>query len=169
MQLPHLYRELNDQLSQWIQPRDQRHLEGVSEAVAAILQSESACLNHWLPYLSHRGCTARSHHARLNYLLINPQVDAETFYAPLLKQLLQAFAGTELLLTLDTSVLWDQFCWVGVCFVWGGRSFTLAQTVLELRTRQCQCCFYCLSSPLGTGIKLAALSGSGNTARRPGL
>lgn len=131
MQLPHLYRELNDQLSQWIQPRDQRHLEGVSEAVAAILQSESACLNHWLPYLSHRGCTARSHHARLNYLLINPQVNAETFYAPLLKQLLQTFAGTELLLTLDTSVLWDQFCWVGVCFVWGGRSFTLAQTVLE--------------------------------------
>ncbi|WNZ44100.1 transposase [Leptolyngbya boryana CZ1] len=131
MQLPHLYRELNDQFRQWIQPRDQRHLEGVSEAVATILQSESACLNHWLPYLSHRGCTARSHHARLNYLLTNPQVNAETFYAPFLQQVLQAWAGAEVLLTLDTSVLWDQFCWVGVCLVWGGRSFTLAQTVLE--------------------------------------
>ncbi|MGG6270965.1 transposase [Leptolyngbya sp. AN03gr2] len=131
MQLPHLYRELSDQFRQWIQPRDQRHLEGVSEAVAAILQSESACIHHWLPYLSHRGCTARSHHARLNYLLTNPQVNAETFYVPLLQQLLQAFVGEDVLLTLDTSVLWDQFCWVGVCFVWGGRSFTLAQMVLE--------------------------------------
>lgn len=47
------------------------------------------------------------------------------------KQLLQAFAGTDVRLTLDPSVLWDQFCWVGICFVWGGRSFTLAQVVLE--------------------------------------
>lgn len=131
MQLPHLYRELSNQFRQWIQPRDQRHLEGASEAVAAILQSESACLNHWLPYLSHRKCTARSHHARLNYLLTNPQVDAQTFYAPLLQQLLQAFAGASVRLTLDTSMLWDQFCWIGICFVWGGRSFTLAQIVLE--------------------------------------
>ncbi|MGG6287907.1 hypothetical protein ACQ4M3_40660 [Leptolyngbya sp. AN03gr2] len=73
----------------------------------------------------------RSHHARLNYLLTNPQVNAETFYVPLLQQLLQAFIGEDVLLTLDTSILWDQFCWVGVCFVWGGRSFTLAQMVLE--------------------------------------
>jgi hypothetical protein len=131
MQLPHLYRELSDQFRQWMHPRDQRHLEGVSEAVAAILQSESACLNHWLPYLSHRGCTARSHHARLNYLLTNSAVNAQTFYAPLLEQLLQTFAGADVRLTLDTSVLWDQFCWIGVCLVWGGRSFTLAQVVLE--------------------------------------
>lgn len=131
MQLPHLYRELSEQFRQWMHPRDQRHLEGVSEAVAAILQSGSACLNHWLPYLSHRGCTARSHHARLNYLLTNPAVDTETFYAPLLEQLLQTFAGADVRLTLDTSLLWDQFCWIGVCLVWGGRSFTLAQIVLE--------------------------------------
>ncbi|MBE9009125.1 transposase [Pseudanabaenaceae cyanobacterium LEGE 13415] len=131
MQLPHLYRELIDQFRQWIQPRDQRHLEGVSEAVAAILQSQSACIHHWLPYLSHRGCTARSHHARLNYLLTNPQINAETFYVPFLQHLLQAFIGEDMLLTLDTSMLWDQFCWVGICLVWGGRSFTLAQMVLE--------------------------------------
>jgi hypothetical protein len=28
-------------------------------------------------------------------------------------------------------MLWDQFCLIEVCFVWGGRSFTLAQVVLE--------------------------------------
>lgn len=131
MQMPHLYRQLIEQLRQWITPQDQRHLQGVSEAVAAILQSESASLNRWLPYLSHRNCNARSHLARLSYLVNNRQINAETFYVPLLHQFLQAFIGEELLLTLDTSLLWNQFCLVEVCLVWGGRSITLAQTVLE--------------------------------------
>jgi hypothetical protein len=110
MQLPHLYRQLIDPLRQWITPQDQRHLQGVGEAVAAILQSESASLNQWLPYLSHRNCNARSHLARLSYLVNNRQVNTETFYVPLLHQFLQAFIGEELLLTLDTSMLWNQFC-----------------------------------------------------------
>lgn len=112
-------------------PQDQRHLQGVGEAVAAILQSGTASLNQGLPFLSHRNCNARSHLARLSYLVRNPQINAETFYAPLLHQFLQAFAGADLLLTLDTSMLWDQFCLIQVCLVWGGRSLTLAQVVLE--------------------------------------
>lgn len=131
MQPPHLYRQLIDQFRQWIVPQDQRHLQGFAEAVAAVLQSGSACLNHWLPYLSHRDCTARSHQERLSYLVHNPQISAERFYAPLLYQFLQAFSGSELVLTLDTSMLWDKFCLVAVCLVWGGRSISLAQVVLE--------------------------------------
>jgi hypothetical protein len=49
-------------------PKDQRHLQVFSENVAAILQDQSACLSHWLPYLSHRQCEARSHMERLSYL-----------------------------------------------------------------------------------------------------
>jgi hypothetical protein len=131
MKTPQLYRELIDQLSQWIVPKDQRHLQGVAEAVAAILQSGSACLNKWLPFLSHRDCTARSHLERLSYLVHNEAINAQTFYVPLLHQFLQAFAGTDWLLTLDTSMLWDQFCLIEVCLVWGGRSIPLAQVVLE--------------------------------------
>lgn len=51
--------------------------------------------------------------------------------APLLKQFLQAFTGEALELTLDTSMLWDQFCLVEVCLIWGGRSISLFQVVLE--------------------------------------
>lgn len=131
MQTPHLYRQLLDQFRQWITPQDQRHLQGFAEAVAAILQSGSACMSHWIPYLSHRNCTARSHQERLSYLVHNPQLDAPTFYVPLLQQFLQAFAGADLVLTLDTSMLWDQFCLVAVCLSWGGRSISLAQVVLE--------------------------------------
>lgn len=131
METPLLYRQLQDQLSQWVQPKDQRHLQGFAEIVAAVLQSGEACLGRWIPYLSHRDCGARAHMGRLSYFLHNQQITAERYYAPLLRQALSAFAGEATLLTLDTSMLWDQFCLIEVCFVWGGRSFTLAQVVLE--------------------------------------
>jgi hypothetical protein len=131
METPLLYRQLQDQLRQWVQPKDQRHLQGFAEILAAILQSTSACLGQWLPYLSHRDCQARAHLARLSYFLHNQQISAARFYEPLLQHVLTAFAGEPVLLTLDTSLLWDQFCLIAVCFVWGGRSFTLAQTVIE--------------------------------------
>jgi hypothetical protein len=49
----------------------------------------------------------------------------------MLRHVLEAFAGASVLLVLDPSMLWDQFCLIEVCFVWGGHSFTLAQVVLE--------------------------------------
>jgi hypothetical protein len=131
MPVPFLHRQLQVQLSQWIHPKDQRHLQVFSENVAAILQAQSACLSHWLPYLSHRDCEARSHMERLNYFVHNPNINAETFYVPLLRQFLQAWEGTAMTLTLDTSVLWDQYCLIEVCLIWGGRSIPLGQTVLE--------------------------------------
>lgn len=131
METPLLYRQLQDQLRQWVTPKDQRHLQGFAEILAAILQSGSACLGKWIPYLTHRGCQARAHLERLSYFLHNQQISAEQFYEPMLRHVLAAFAGERVLLTLDTSMLWDQFCLIEVCFVWGGRSFTLAQVVIE--------------------------------------
>lgn len=131
MKIPLLYRQLQDQLRQWVKPKDQRHLQGFAEIIAAILQSKSACLGEWIPYLSHRCCSARAHMERLSYFVHNAQITAERFYDPLLRYALQAFTGESVLLTLDTSLLWDKFCLVEVCLVWGGRSVTLAQAVLE--------------------------------------
>lgn len=131
MSIPQLYRQLQTQLSQWIVPKDQRHLHGFCENVAAILQAQSACLSHWLPYLSHRNCQARSHLERLSYFVHKPQIDADTFYVPLVEQFLSAWVGMAMLLTLDTSVLWDKYCLIEVCLVWGGRSVVIAQQVLE--------------------------------------
>jgi hypothetical protein len=34
-------------------------------------------------------------------------------------------------LTLDTSMLWDEYCLIEVCLAWGGRSFPLAQKVMK--------------------------------------
>jgi len=77
MSIPQLHRQLFEQLRQWIVPEDRRHLQGCAEIVGAILQSQSACLSHWLPYLSHRDCQARSHLEQgkriLNFIVISKQ------------------------------------------------------------------------------------------------
>jgi len=131
MSPPLLYRQLQTQLSQWITPKDQRHLTVFSENIAAILQSQSGCLSHWITYLSHRSCHARSQMERLSYFVHNPRITAETFYIPLLQQFLKAWEGESMTLTLDTSMLWDEYCLIEVCLAWGGRSFPLAQKVME--------------------------------------
>lgn len=131
MSTPPLYRQLHTQLSQWITPKDKRHLLGFAENVAAILQSQKACLSQWLSYLSHRECEARAHMARLSYFVHNRKITAETFYAPLVRQFLSAWEGMSVVLTLDTSMLWDEYCLIEVCMVWGGRSLPLAQKVME--------------------------------------
>jgi hypothetical protein len=131
METPPLHRQLMTQLRQWVTPKDQRHLQGFVEIVAAILLSESACLSQWLPYLGHRSCQARAHLERLSYFVHNEHITAERFYVPLLRQALQAFQGQAVKLALDTSMLWNQFCLIEVSLLWGGRSFTLAQRVVE--------------------------------------
>ncbi len=131
MTTPQLHRQLFEQLRQWIIPVDRRHLQGCAEIIGAILQSQSACLSHWLPFLSHRDCQARSHLERLSYFVHNHAINAETFYAPVLKHLLQNWAGQAMTLVLDTSMMWDKYCLIEVTLAWGGRSLMLAQTVLE--------------------------------------
>ena len=90
------------------------HLQGFAEILAAILQLTSVCLGKWIPYLGHRDCQARAHLERLSYFLHNPQISAERFYEPMLPHVLAAFASESVLLTLDTSMLWDQFCLIAV-------------------------------------------------------
>lgn len=131
MSTPLLHRQLHNQLSQLIQPEDKRHLAVFSENVAAIVLSGSGCLSRWIQFLSHRDCQARSHMERLSYFVNNAKITPERFYHPLLRQFLSAWEGMDVLLTLDTSVFWNAYCLIEVCLVWGGRSFALAQKVME--------------------------------------
>lgn len=47
MSIPHLYSPLQAQLSQWIHPQAQRHLQAFCENVAALLQTQSASLSYY--------------------------------------------------------------------------------------------------------------------------
>ena len=68
------YLQLISQFSQHIPAKNKRHLKVFSEIVSAILLSGSACLSHWLPFLSHRDCHARTHLSRLSYFIHNKNI-----------------------------------------------------------------------------------------------
>jgi hypothetical protein len=99
-------------------PKDQRHLKNCAKIVAAILQSESACLAHWIPYLTHRGCQAHAQMQRLSYFIHNPAICQKNFHLSLVKRFLQDWKGQELLLVMDTSMYWDTYCLIEVCLAW---------------------------------------------------
>jgi hypothetical protein len=113
-----LYLQLSEQLSQFITPKDRRHLQVFSELIGAILMSGSACMSHWAPFLTHRACKARSHLERISYFLKNSAIDSETFYEPLLQFFLQAWQGKSMTIVVAThntnrsgpqsSEFWDQ-------------------------------------------------------------
>jgi hypothetical protein len=50
--MPQLYRDLFEQLRQWVCPKDPRHLQVYAESLGGMLSTGSACMSHWLPYLS---------------------------------------------------------------------------------------------------------------------
>jgi Transposase DDE domain len=129
--MPQMYRDLLEQLRQWVNPKDPRHLQVYAESLGGILSSGSGCLSHWLPYLSHRDCQARSHLERLSYFLHNPLIEPAQYYAPIVTFLLQFWAGQALTLVIDSSMLWDEYCLIDVCLVWGGRSLPIAHLVLK--------------------------------------
>lgn len=126
-----LYRQLLEQFCQGLPAKDKRHLENFSERVAGIVLSGSACLTHWIPFLSHRECQARAHLARLQYFLNNPRVDVREYYETLLKRSLSEWSGEALSLVLDTTVLWDEYCVVALTVAWGGRSIPVSYEILE--------------------------------------
>jgi hypothetical protein len=90
MSSPRLHRQLFEQLSQWIVPKDRRHLQVFSEIVAAMLMAQSACQSHWIPYFTHRKCQARSHLERLRYFLNNPKYQISALLAKSTRDLIAA-------------------------------------------------------------------------------
>jgi hypothetical protein len=102
--MPQPYRDLFEQLRQWVSPKAPRHLQVYAQSLVGILFFGSGCLSHWLPYLSHRDCQARSHLERLSYFLHNPLIELTQYYAPIVTFLLQFWAGQSLTLVIDSTL-----------------------------------------------------------------
>lgn len=64
--------------------------------------------------------------------LRNKRIDVTSIYGPLIQELLKDRQELELLLSFDTSLLWNRFCLVEVALVYGGRALPMAWKVLEL-------------------------------------
>lgn len=111
--------------------RDRRHLYTVAWMVLGLLSSGWIALNEWTPFVVGRALFAQSTERRFRRWLSNPNIDVLRLYAALLRQVLAEFPDRRVLVTLDTTMLWNEFCVIQLSLVYRGRSIPLVWKVLR--------------------------------------
>lgn len=111
--------------------RDRRHLLTLAWMVMGLLSSGWIALSEWTPFVVGRALLAQSTERRFSRWLSNPRIDVLRLYAALLRPVLGDCPDRRLLVVLDTTVLWNEFCVVQLCLVYRGRTIPLAWKVLR--------------------------------------
>jgi hypothetical protein len=122
-----LYDALNDFLRQCdMQWQDARHLKTLCWMMIGIIQSQNVHLNRFGVYVVSRAKVAQSHQRQFRRWLSNRRIQVVLAHHALLQQALSTWKRERLYLSLDTTVVWNQFCivWVGV--VYRGRTLRVA-------------------------------------------
>lgn len=126
-----LYDGLDAWLSQCYSWRDQRHLTVLICMVRALLYSGSVNLTKWSTYLPNRGHQAQSQQRRLSRWLQNPNIVVSDLYSGLIKSALSDWQPSKMVLALDSSLLWNEYCLIRLVVVHRGRGLTLAWRVIK--------------------------------------
>lgn len=111
--------------------RDRRHRLTLAWMVMGLLSSGWIALSEWTPFVVGRALLAQSTERRLSRWLSNPRIDVLHLYAALLRPVLGECPDRRLWVVLDTTVLWNLFCVVQLCWVYRGRTIPLAWKVLR--------------------------------------
>lgn len=111
--------------------RDRRNLYTVAWMVLGLLSSGWIALNEWTPFVVGRAQFAQSTERRFRRWLSNPKIDVLRLYAALLRHVLSEFPDRCVLVTLDTTMLWNEFCVIQLSLVYRGRSIPLVWKVLR--------------------------------------
>lgn len=130
-----IYRYL-EQGSQFV---DKRHLKVISWMVTALLNSQSLNQARWEPYVQSRAEKANSYQRRWSRFFHNGRVGIEMIYIPLILGAIQTWKEKEarLYLAIDTTVLWNQYCFVYLAVICGGRAVPLMWMGLEHGSEAC--------------------------------
>ena len=98
-------------------------------AIVGLLLSQQIHLSQWLLYRPGpvKGASKQRQLARW---LHNGKISPSQVYEPLIRAVLQAWAGQRLYLALDSSVLWNQFVLVRLALIYRGRALPLSWIVL---------------------------------------
>ena len=98
-------------------------------AIVGLLMSQNVHLSHWVLYRV-GPAKAASKQRQFSRWLHNEQIKPNRLYGPLIKAVLQAWAGEQIWLTLDSTTLWARFTLVRLAIVYRGRALPLSWTVL---------------------------------------
>lgn len=126
-----IYTEVYQYLKEGSKFVDLRHLVTLAWMVAALLGSQKVNQSEWGSYVQSRAKKEDSNQKRWRRFLKNNRIKIEKIYLPLV---LKAISGREqerLYVALDTTLLWNQFCFVYLSLVIGGRGIPLLWLGLE--------------------------------------
>jgi hypothetical protein len=98
-------------------------------ALVGLLMSQQIHLSQWALYRPGQS-KAASKQRQFSRWLSNGKIEPSQVYGPLLKTVLQAWAGQQLYLALDSSTLWGRFTLVRVALIYRGRALALTWLVL---------------------------------------
>lgn len=99
--------------------------------VAALIQTGQVNLTRWSAYIPCRGRYAQSKQRRVRRWLNNSRINVHRLYKPLIRAALADWQQECLYLSLDTSLFWDEYCFIRLAVVHRGRALPLAWRVLE--------------------------------------
>lgn len=126
-----LYDGLDEWLSDHYTWRDQRHLQVLIYMVRALLYSGSVNLTKWSTYLPNRGQYAQSQQRRVSRWLKNSNIVISQLYSPIIKSALSDWQQPKMYLSLDSSMLWNEYCLIRFVVVHRGRGLTIAWKVIK--------------------------------------
>lgn len=111
--------------------QDLRHLYTLAWMVVGLLISHQISLSAWIDYVYSRAVFAQSTQRRFSRWLSNERVQPQQVYGPLIRQALHQWHSERLVLALDTSLLWQEYCLIQVALVYRGRAIPVVWQVIQ--------------------------------------
>lgn len=126
-----LYNELRQLLGQSSSWADARHLQTLVWMVIGLICSGCINLTKWTTYIQSRALIAQSRQRRLSRWLHNSRINVQRLYSPLIQSALSDWGNEVMVLILDTTMLWEQYCLIRVCVKYRGRAVPVVWRVLS--------------------------------------
>jgi len=115
---------------------DSRNADTFAWLITGLLQSQNSTLPEWITYRHSEAQFAQSRERQARRWLGNAKIDPVSIHAPLITSALRTWDEHQLVLALDTSVLFEKFCLIRVAVLFRGRSVPLYSTVIEHASAQ---------------------------------
>ena len=128
---PRLYNALVKFLKKSTTWADIRHLYVLAWMVLGLISEGSVNLTRWIMTVQFKAQYAQSTQRRFQRWLNNPRINLLKLYGPIIKHVLSGWQEEVLYLSLDTSMLWNEYCLIRISVIHRGRAIPLAWRVME--------------------------------------
>jgi hypothetical protein len=128
-------KKLAGQDSDWA---DARRLSVMCWMIVALIAIGKVNLNKWIDHIDSKATIAQSVQRQLSRWLNNPRINPAKLYSPMVKAVLADWQDPVMYLSLDTTMLWGEFCIIRVSLVHMGRAVTVGWRVLKHKSSSVQ-------------------------------